>query len=285
MLEDTQQVYDVAYDNCISGIGTGTESPLAEQTVSGRERTSSTSWESQYLGGKLVAAADSGQQEQPGQVATPPFFCAGERCNDPRQSTTLTGPTGEQIADAGLCAADLASLGITKNAIKILGEGGERIVKIADYTSKAGTVIGVVDDVYSGRPLYTMALEFVPYGACFKIIGNLTPIKQAGGGATPPPPTNLIVSPNPVNGTVMQLEWQDHSYDELYFEVDDGNDIRMVPASSGTGTVEYTWTGLKPGSRTCFRVRVSNGDTHSNWEPNAAPSYQCAYSSRLGTAR
>ena len=85
--------------------------------------------------------------------------------------------------------------------------------------------------------------------------------------------TDIGRSPN----TALHLTWQDNSNDEAAFEVDNTVERRDAPAHSGTGTVTYTWTGLKPDSRTCFRIRASNYDTFSNWDPITG--YVCATSS------
>lgn len=109
---------------------------------------------------------------------------------------------------------------------------------------------------------------------------------RAGSGTPPAAPTDLTVNPDPNNGTVMLLTWTDGSDNVLYFVVGNSVEERNVPVQSSGGTATYTWTGLRPGSRSCFRVRASNGDTSSDWDPNAAPGYECAYTSspQLSTA-
>jgi hypothetical protein len=109
------------------------------------------------------------------------------------------------------------------------------------------------------------------------LIKFLLTIQQAGGGAAPAAPTGLTVSPDSGNGTVMHLTWRDNADDEEAFEVDNTVEHRDVPASPGTGTFTYTWTGLKPGSRACFRVQASNYDTLSTWDPSVG--YRCATTS------
>jgi hypothetical protein len=102
---------------------------------------------------------------------------------------------------------------------------------------------------------------------------------QAGGGAAPAAPTGLTVRPDPNDGTVMLLTWNNSSDSVLYFVVSDGADERNAPVQSSPGADSYTWTGLQPGSRACFRVRASNGDVASDWDPAAAPGYTCATTS------
>jgi hypothetical protein len=102
---------------------------------------------------------------------------------------------------------------------------------------------------------------------------------KAGGGTAPAAPTGLTVRPDPNNGTVMLLTWNDSSENVLYFVVSNGDEQRNAPLQSSAGTTTYTWTGIQPGSWTCFHVRASNGDTSSNWDPSVAPWYVCATTS------
>jgi hypothetical protein len=102
---------------------------------------------------------------------------------------------------------------------------------------------------------------------------------QAGSGTPPAAPTEFTVNPDPNNGTVMLLTWTDGSDNVLYFVVSNSVEERNVPVQSSGGIATYTWAGLQPRSRSCFRVRASNGDTSSDWEPNAPPGYACAYTS------
>ena len=95
----------------------------------------------------------------------------------------------------------------------------------------------------------------------------------------PAAPTGLTVKPDPQNGTVLNLTWHDNANNETSFEVNNGVESPRAPAHPGTGTVSYTWNGLKPGSRACFRVRATNVFGDSAWDPNAAPWLQCAYTS------
>jgi hypothetical protein len=97
--------------------------------------------------------------------------------------------------------------------------------------------------------------------------------------SAPRAPTGLAVSADPSNGTVLLLTWRDNANNETAFEVNNGVQSRSAPAHSGTGTVNYTWTGLKPGSLACFRVRATNGRGKSAWDPNTAPGHVCAYTS------
>jgi hypothetical protein len=107
---------------------------------------------------------------------------------------------------------------------------------------------------------------------------------QAGGGAAPAAPTGLTVQPDPNDGTVMLLTWNNSSDNVLYFVVSDSTDERNAPVQASTGAESYTWTGLQPGSRVCFRVRASNGDVASDWDPAAAPGYTCATTSSSPTS-
>jgi hypothetical protein len=99
----------------------------------------------------------------------------------------------------------------------------------------------------------------------------------------PATPTGLTVRADPRNGTVLLLTWHEKKTSLLTsllksrFEVSNGVKSRSAPV--GSGTVHYTWTGLKPGSWACFKVRAINALGDSAWDPNAAPWYRCAYSS------
>jgi hypothetical protein len=99
----------------------------------------------------------------------------------------------------------------------------------------------------------------------------------------PAAPSGLTVRPDPSNGTVLLLTWHAHKASLLAsilkpgFEVSNGVERRSAPA--GSGAVHYTWTGLRPGSRVCFRVRATNALGDSAWDPNAAPWHVCARSS------
>ena len=165
------------------------------------------------------------------------------------------------------------SLGLDK--LKALGPDGQNLLDAINATL-AGR-----DLAANSADLLKASIEFgidvgPPWLQCFEpyFFPN-----QAGGGAVPAAPTGLTVRPDPNNGTVLDLTWNDSSDRVLYFVVSNGVEERKAPVQSSAGTVSYTWTGLKPDSWTCFRVRASNGDTSSDWDPNAAPWYTCAYSS------
>jgi hypothetical protein len=151
------------------------------------------------------------------------------------------------------------------------------------YNAIKVTLVGrdlALNRLYLLKAAIQFGLAWVPLEKCFDPILFPPP---AGGGASPAAPTNLTVNPDPHNGTVMLLTWSDNSPNESSFEVFNGDESRSALAHPGTGTVTYAWTGLKPGSWTCFRVRASNGDTYSNWEPNVSPWYKCSTTSP-GTA-
>jgi hypothetical protein len=115
-------------------------------------------------------------------------------------------------------------------------------------------------------------------------VNNVTALKKhspakrlKGILAAPAAPTGLTVRPDPQNGTVMHLTWEDNAENEKGFEVDNTVGRRDSPGHPGTGTVTYFWTGLKPGRRACFRVGPANPDIFSVWDPNVG--YQCATTS------
>lgn len=96
---------------------------------------------------------------------------------------------------------------------------------------------------------------------------------EVGAGRAPVAPTGLSVRPS-LNQASIEVTWNYSSDNVLYFVVSDRVEERTFVTASSTGTVSYTWAGLKPGSRVCFRVRASNGDTSSNWNPSVG--YRCA---------
>jgi len=95
---------------------------------------------------------------------------------------------------------------------------------------------------------------------------------KVGAGAAPAAPTDLTAQPTPEKSAV-RLSWKYSSDNVLYFVVSDRSEERNIAAKSSAGTVSYTWAGLNQGSQACFRVRASNGDTSSGWNPSAG--YRC----------
>jgi hypothetical protein len=106
----------------------------------------------------------------------------------------------------------------------------------------------------------------------------------------PAAPTSLSVRADPSDGTVLLLTWHANETSLLAsllnpgFEVNNGVESRSAPAHPATGTVTYTWHGLKPGSWTCFRVRATNALGDSAWAPKPGSGYngsdyECAFSS------
>jgi hypothetical protein len=76
-----------------------------------------------------------------------------------------------------------------------------------------------------------------------------------------------------ISSTTIRLQWSDNSNNETSFDVNtSGGVTRSAPASSGSAT-GFDWTGLSPGTQTCFRVRAVNSVGASAWTPSA--SYFC----------
>jgi Fibronectin type III domain len=154
--------------------------------------------------------------------------------------------------------------------LKSYGPDGKNLYDAIEVTLEGRDLAANIADLVKAAVMF--GLDVLPYGACFEPYFFPPP---TGGGATPAAPTGLTVSPDPNDGTVLKLSWNEDSDNVLYFDVTNGVDERSTPADTDT----YTWHGLKPGSWTCFRVRATNGDTSSDWDPNVAPWYVCAYSS------
>ena len=105
-------------------------------------------------------------------------------------------------------------------------------------------------------------------------------------------PTGLTVSADPSDGTVLHLTWHAHKMDTLTslltsllfpgYQVNNGTENRKVnlqKTRGGSGTINYTWTGLNPGTQACFKVRTTFILGDSAWDPNAAPWHVCANTS------
>ena len=168
------------------------------------------------------------------------------------------------------------SVGLEK-ALKALGPDGQNLLDAITAALTGRDLAAVKADLF--KALVVFGIDVGPgWLGCFKpyFFPN-----QVGGGVAPTAPIDLTVTPNPNNDTVLSLTWNDSSNDALYFVVSNGVEERKGLGQSGTGTVTYTWTGLQPHSWTCFKVRASNGDESSNWDPGVTPWYTCAYTSSL----
>jgi hypothetical protein len=179
---------------------------------------------------------------------------------------SATDETWEQAWACGLSA------GIGK--LKSFGPDGEDLENAIEVTLEGKDLAANIRDLIKAAVVF--GLDVLPYGACFEPYFFPPP---AGGGATPAAPTGLTVHPDSNNGTVLKLTWKEKSDNVLYFDVANGVNERSTIDRSGAETIKYTWTGLKPGSLTCFRVRATNGDTSSKWDPNVTPWHVCARTS------
>jgi hypothetical protein len=166
------------------------------------------------------------------------------------------------------------AVGAVEAVLDLCGAGWNSLS--LDQKEEVAEIAFEAEDLRDGGPL----AEATVLASIIRFLFTTT--APAGGGANPGTPTGLTVSADPHNGTVMHLTWQDKSNDETAFEVNNGTESRDVSASSGPGTVNYTWTGLTPGSRVCFRVRASNDDTLSNWDPNSG--FVCGWTSSPPTS-
>jgi hypothetical protein len=195
-------------------------------------------------------------------------------CNPGSRSANATAaaPVVDQAALKKAWACGL-SFGLDK--LKALGPDGKNLLDAINVTLTGR-------DLAANRAdLLKASIEFgidigPPWLECFE--PYFFP-DHTGGGASPVAPIGLTVRPDTNNGTVMLLTWNSSSENVLYFVVSNGTEERNAPVQPGTGIISYTWTGLQPGSRACFRVRASNGDVSSNWDPNSAPWYTCATTS------
>lgn len=194
-------------------------------------------------------------------------------CGGAAPNATTAAPVVDQDALNKAWACGL-SFGLDK--LKALGPDGQNLLDAINATLTGR-------DLAANRALLLKAsVQFgidigPPWLQCFE--PYFFPDK-VGGGAAPTAPTGLTVRPNPNDGTVMLLTWNSSSDNVLYFVVSNGTDERNVSA----GTDSYTWTGLQPGTRACFRVRASDGDVASDWDPAAAPGYTCATTSSAQAA-
>jgi hypothetical protein len=96
--------------------------------------------------------------------------------------------------------------------------------------------------------------------------------------SSPPPATSTPAPPNPpsnltviaTDSTHIGISWQDNSNNEAGFEVNNGNESRIV----GPNLTSYVWPST-PGSYMCVKVRAVNSAGASPWEPSVSPYYRC----------
>jgi hypothetical protein len=93
------------------------------------------------------------------------------------------------------------------------------------------------------------------------------PLPPAG---TPPMPTGLTATP--ISPTVIRLQWTNNARNATSFEINNGDTSSYADATAPS----LDWTGLAPGSSTCFRIRAFNATVASSWFPNVAPFNVCA---------
>jgi hypothetical protein len=87
---------------------------------------------------------------------------------------------------------------------------------------------------------------------------------------TPAMPTGLTATP--LGPRAIRVQWTNNAANATSFEVNDGDRSNAVGATA----TSFDWTGLAPGSSTCFRVRAFNASVASSWFPNTAPFSVCA---------
>ncbi len=193
-----------------------------------------------------------------------PVSLAGCGFGSPSPSATTAAVAADKDALNKAWACGL-SFGLDK--LKALGPDGNSLLSAINATLTGRDLAANRADLLRASVEFGIDIG-PPWLQCFEPF--FFP-DQAGAGAAPAAPAGLTIRPDPDNGTVLLLTWSNSSDNVLYFVVSDGAEERNAPVQHGTGTISYTWTGLQPGSLTCFRVRASNGDTSSNWDPNSAP--------------
>jgi hypothetical protein len=95
---------------------------------------------------------------------------------------------------------------------------------------------------------------------------------RGGGAASPSAPTNLTATP--VSATAIRLRWTDTSTDESGFTILNG----ATSNNAGANATTYTWNGLAPDTRMCFKVRAYNAVGVSAYHPAAQQDWVCATS-------
>jgi hypothetical protein len=82
-------------------------------------------------------------------------------------------------------------------------------------------------------------------------------------------PTGLTVRANPSNGTVLLLSWHPHKVglpmSLVTSHLKPGFQISNGAASRSTSAHSYTWHGLRPGTKVCFKVRATFTLGDSGW--------------------
>jgi hypothetical protein len=190
-----------------------------------------------------------------------------------RSPNITTAATGADRAALNKALACGLSFGLDK--LKALGPDGKNLLDAIDATLTGRDLAANRADLLKASVEFGIDIG-PPWLECFQ--PYFFP-DDVGGGAAPAAPAGLTVRPDPDNGTVMLLTWDGSSQNVLYFVVSNGAEERSAPVQPGAGTVSYTWTGLQPASLACFRVRASNGDVSSDWDPNSAPWRICATTS------
>ncbi len=100
-------------------------------------------------------------------------------------------------------------------------------------------------------------------------------------GSAPTAPSDLLVTA--VNDTTVSLTWTDNSSDETGFVIERRGQTGLDVHTTEADAKSYIWSGLSPGTESCFRVRARSGSGASDWFPQQ---YRCAttHSAQTGPA-
>jgi hypothetical protein len=79
------------------------------------------------------------------------------------------------------------------------------------------------------------------------------------------PTAPLLVRGFPLTAHSVHVSWTDETDGAAKYEVSNGSTSQFTKV----GATSFDWSGLAPGSNTCFRLRAVTSSGNSEWRPNA----------------